>query len=92
MAIAGWIIVGAIVGALTDRIDPARLPGGIWASTVCGMAGGFIGGGTVSLLTGHNGATIDATSMLVAIAAAGLLAVIVRRAAHTQPRTDRRTR
>jgi uncharacterized membrane protein YeaQ/YmgE (transglycosylase-associated protein family) len=36
-----WILAGALVGWLAGRLAPARMPGGIWAYCLGGMAGGF---------------------------------------------------
>ena len=82
-----WIAAGAVVGWLVSRLEPARLPGGVWAYCLGGMAGGFVGGGIIALLTGRNAATVDPLGLVVAIAGAAVLVLIVRRAAHAQPRT-----
>ena len=82
-----WIVAGAVVGWLVSRLAPMRLPGGVWAYCLGGMAGGFIGGGIIALLTGRNAATVDPLGLVVAVAGAAVLVLIVRRAAHAQPRT-----
>ena len=82
-----WIVAGAVVGWLVSRLAPTRLPGGVWAYCLGGMAGGFVGGGIIALLTGRNAATVDPLGLVVAIAGAAVLVLIVRRAAHAQPRT-----
>ena len=82
-----WIVAGAVVGWLVSRLAPMRLPGGVWAYCLGGMAGGFVGGGIIALLTGRNAATVDPLGLVVAIAGAAVLVLIVRRAAHAQPRT-----
>jgi uncharacterized membrane protein YeaQ/YmgE (transglycosylase-associated protein family) len=86
VGIVSWIVLGAVVGCLVSRVAPARLPGGVWAYCVGGMAGAFVGGGSIALLTGRNAGTIDPLDLVVAVAGAALLVLIVRKAAHAEPR------
>jgi uncharacterized membrane protein YeaQ/YmgE (transglycosylase-associated protein family) len=85
-----WIVAGAVVGWLVSRLAPARLPGGILAYCLGGMAGGFVGGGVIALLTGRNATTVDPLGIVVAVAGAAVLVLIVRKAAHAEPRTRTR--
>jgi uncharacterized membrane protein YeaQ/YmgE (transglycosylase-associated protein family) len=92
VGILSWIVLGAAVAWVATRIEPAGLAGGTWALCLVGMAGGFVAGGTVALVTGSDAASIDSVGAIVAAAGAALLVLIVRRAARVQPRTGRRTR
>jgi uncharacterized membrane protein YeaQ/YmgE (transglycosylase-associated protein family) len=85
-----WIVAGAIVGWLAGRLAPARLPGGAWAYRLGGMAGGFVGGGIIALLTGRDAATVDPLGVVVAVVGAAVLVLIVRKAANAEPRTRAR--
>jgi uncharacterized membrane protein YeaQ/YmgE (transglycosylase-associated protein family) len=85
-----WIVAGAIVGWLAGRLAPAHLPGGAWAYRLGGMAGGFVGGGIIALLTGSDAATVDPLGVVVAVAGAAVLVLIVRKAAGAEPRTRAR--
>jgi uncharacterized membrane protein YeaQ/YmgE (transglycosylase-associated protein family) len=87
VGVVTWIVAGAVVGCLVSRLAPARLPGGVWAYCLGGMAGGFVGGGIIALLTGGNATTVDPLGVLVAVAGAAVLVLIVRKAAHAEPRT-----
>ena len=92
VGIVSWILVGAGVGWVASRVAPARLAGGSWALCLAGMAGGFLGGGTMALVTGRGAGEIDPFGVIVAGAGAALLVLVVRRAARAQPRIDRRAR
>ena len=90
MGVLIWIIAGALVGWIAGRLAPARLPGGAWAYRLGGMAGGFVGGGVIALLTGGSAATVDPLGVVVAVAVAGVLVLMVRKAANAEPRTRAR--
>lgn len=90
MGVLIWIAVGALVGWLAGRLAPSRLAGGAWACRLGGMAGGFVGGGIVALLTGRDAATVDPLGVVVAIAVAAVLVLIVRKASTAEPRTRAR--
>lgn len=90
MGIATWVVIGALIGWIGGRVGRVRLAGGAWTLGMAGVAGGFVGGGTVAVLAGRDGAVIDPVNALVAAAGAVLLVVIVRRAARVQPRTGDR--
>jgi uncharacterized membrane protein YeaQ/YmgE (transglycosylase-associated protein family) len=87
VGVVTWIVAGAVVGWLVSRLAPARLAGGVWVYCLGGMAGGFVGGGIIALLTGSNAAAVDPLGVLVAVAGAAVLVLIVRKAAHAEPRT-----
>jgi uncharacterized membrane protein YeaQ/YmgE (transglycosylase-associated protein family) len=82
-----WIVAGALVGWLVGRAAPASPPAGVWTCLLAGMAGGFVGGGVIALLTGRNAATVDVLGVVVAIAGAAVLVLIVRKAANAEPRS-----
>jgi len=46
--IIAWIVLGFIAGAIAKAIYPGRQGGGIFATTILGIIGAFVGG---SLLT-----------------------------------------
>lgn len=50
MTILGWIIFGAIVGALARFIMPGRDPMGILMTILLGIAGSVLGGFLLGLL------------------------------------------
>jgi len=53
MSIIGWIIFGAIVGAIAKFLMPGRDPGGWIVTILLGIAGSFVGGYLASMI-GHN--------------------------------------
>jgi uncharacterized membrane protein YeaQ/YmgE (transglycosylase-associated protein family) len=87
VGVVSWIVLGALVGCLVSRVAPGRLPGGVWAYGLGGMAGGFVGGGSITLLTGRDAAAIGVPQLVVAVLGAGLLVLVVHKAAHAEPRT-----
>lgn len=44
LGILGWIVFGAIVGALAKLLLPGRDPGGIIVTILIGIAGSLLGG------------------------------------------------
>lgn len=50
MSIIGWIIFGAIVGAIAKFLMPGRDPGGWIVTILLGIAGSFVGGYLASML------------------------------------------
>ena len=72
-AIIGWIIIGAIAGALGKLIMPGDDPGGIIVTILLGIAGAFVGGFLASLI-GIGGGTIM-TIITATIGAIILLAI-----------------
>jgi uncharacterized membrane protein YeaQ/YmgE (transglycosylase-associated protein family) len=42
--VIGWIIFGAVVGALAKLLMPGRDPGGFIVTTLLGIAGAVLGG------------------------------------------------
>ena len=52
MSFIGWIIFGAIVGAIAKFLMPGRDPGGWIVTILLGIAGSFVGGFLASMI-GH---------------------------------------
>ena len=50
MGIIGWIVLGALAGALAKAILPGDDPGGIFITTIIGIAGALLGGLVAGLL------------------------------------------
>jgi uncharacterized membrane protein YeaQ/YmgE (transglycosylase-associated protein family) len=73
-AIIGWIIIGAIAGALGKLIMPGDDPGGIIVTIILGIAGAFVGGWLASLI-GLGGGGIIWTIIVATIGAIILLAI-----------------
>ncbi|MEW2068253.1 GlsB/YeaQ/YmgE family stress response membrane protein [Streptomyces sp. NPDC007346] len=44
MTIVGWIILGLFAGVIAKILLPGRDPGGIFGTTLIGIAGAFVGG------------------------------------------------
>jgi uncharacterized membrane protein YeaQ/YmgE (transglycosylase-associated protein family) len=86
MGIVSWIVLGAIVGILANWLLPGRFPGGLAGTIAGGMAGAFLGGATFSLVADRGVAGLDGVSLLIALAGAGMLLLLVRRADQAQPR------
>jgi uncharacterized membrane protein YeaQ/YmgE (transglycosylase-associated protein family) len=53
MSIIGWIIFGAIVGAIAKFLMPGRDPGGWIVTILLGIAGSFVGGFLATTLMGR---------------------------------------
>jgi uncharacterized membrane protein YeaQ/YmgE (transglycosylase-associated protein family) len=87
MGVVSWILLGGLVGLLVSRLVPGRLPGGVGAFVLAGMAGGFLGGGGVTLVRGGDAAAVGLLELGVAVLGAALLVLIVGKAARVQPRT-----
>ncbi len=73
-AIIGWIIIGAIAGALSKLIMPGDDPGGIIVTILLGIAGAFVGGFLASLVGLGEGGIIW-TIIVATIGAIILLAI-----------------
>ena len=55
MSIIGWIIFGAIVGAIGKLLMPGKDPGGIIVTILLGIAGSLVGGFLGRMLFGGGG-------------------------------------
>lgn len=69
--IIAWLILGLIAGAIAKAIYPGRQGGGIFATTLLGIIGAFIGGTIVTFIqTGAftlTGASLSIPGIIVAI-------------------------
>jgi len=86
-AIIGWIIIGAIAGALGKLIMPGNDPGGFIVTILLGIAGAFVGGFITQNILGLGDGGII-WSIIVATIGAIILLAIYR--AVTGGRTARR--
>lgn len=78
-AIIGWIIFGAIAGALAKLLMPGRDPGGFIVTTLLGIAGAVVGGFIGQALWGSSGVNDwSVGSFVLAIAGAILLLFLYR--------------
>lgn len=60
----GWIIFGAIVGAIAKWIMPGKDPGGIVFTIVLGIAGSVVGGLLLGRWNGWIGSILGALLLL----------------------------
>jgi uncharacterized membrane protein YeaQ/YmgE (transglycosylase-associated protein family) len=78
-AIIGWIIFGAIAGAIAKLLMPGRDPGGFIVTMLLGIAGALVGGFVGRALWGSPGVNDwSLGSFALAIAGAILLLFIYR--------------
>jgi uncharacterized membrane protein YeaQ/YmgE (transglycosylase-associated protein family) len=78
-AIIGWIIFGAIAGAIAKLLMPGRDPGGFIVTTLLGIAGAVVGGFIGRALWGSSGVNDwSIGSFALAIAGAILLLFLYR--------------
>ncbi len=74
-AILGWIIIGAIAGALGKLIMPGDDPGGIIVTILIGIAGAFVGGFITQNLLGMGSGGIIWSIVVATLGAIILLAI-----------------
>lgn len=74
MGIMVWLLIGAALGAMSAWRRRFAFPAGRPACLLGGMAGAFLGGGTLTAATGASQAGFHAPSSATAVA--GALAVI----------------
>ena len=55
LSILGWIIFGAVVGAIGKFLMPGKDPGGILVTIMLGIAGSVVGGFLGRMLFGGEG-------------------------------------
>ena len=78
-AIIGWIIFGAIAGAIAKLLMPGKDPGGFIVTVLLGIAGAVIGGWIGNALWGSSGVNDwSIGSFVLAIAGAILLLFLYR--------------
>lgn len=79
MGIIGWIVLGLLAGALAKLILPGDDPGGIFVTTLIGIAGALIGGLIASALDiGEIDEFFDIGTWLIAIGGSVLLLLVYR--------------
>jgi uncharacterized membrane protein YeaQ/YmgE (transglycosylase-associated protein family) len=88
MGIISWIVLGAIIGFLANRLVPGEFPGGVLGTIAGGAAGAFLGGAVFALIASRGVAGFDVVSLLIAFIGAALLLTIVRKAGYAEPRTQ----
>jgi uncharacterized membrane protein YeaQ/YmgE (transglycosylase-associated protein family) len=81
-SIIGWIIFGAIVGAIARLLMPGRDPMGCLLTIVLGIAGSLFGGLLLGLLIGGRGT--DPAGCIGSILGALLLLFLYRKFAKPQ--------
>ena len=78
-AVIGWIIFGAIAGAIAKLLMPGKDPGGFIVTILLGIAGALVGGWIGRALWGSTGVTgWGIGSFALAIGGAILLLIIYR--------------
>jgi uncharacterized membrane protein YeaQ/YmgE (transglycosylase-associated protein family) len=87
MSIISWILLGAVVGLVANRLVPGSFPGGVAGTIAGGTAGAFLGGAVFSLVASRGVAGFDLVSLVVAFIGAAALITLVRKADYVQPRT-----
>ncbi len=80
MGMVSWILLGAVVGVVADRLAPAGFPGGTWGTIVGGVLGAALGGLSLAVAAGRGLAAFDPVSLVTAFGGAALLLVLVRAA------------
>lgn len=79
MGIIGFIVLGLIAGAIAKAIMPGDDPGGIFVTTLIGIAGAVVGGLIASALDiGDLDEFFDIGTWLIAIAGSLLLLLAYR--------------
>jgi len=73
MGILSWLIFGLIVGALAKWIMPGKDPGGIFITTLLGIAGAMVGGFLASFIVIGSISGFNFGSLIIAVAGALLL-------------------
>jgi uncharacterized membrane protein YeaQ/YmgE (transglycosylase-associated protein family) len=78
MGLISWIVIGLLAGLVARWIMPGEDPGGIFVTTLVGMAGAFVGGFIVSILGGAGATGFNVWSILVATLGAVILLALYR--------------
>jgi uncharacterized membrane protein YeaQ/YmgE (transglycosylase-associated protein family) len=87
MIVVVWILIGALIALIADRLVRLRFPGGTLGMLATGATGAFLGGALARLLADRGITGFDATSLLVAAVGAVVLLGAIRTADDTEPRT-----
>ena len=92
MQLIGWILFGAIVGAIAKLLMPGKDPGGCLVTIALGIVGSIVGGFLIGLVVPGRSVT-DPAGWIGAILGAMLLLWLYRRWATSRGRTpEERTR
>ena len=83
MGLLSWILLGAAVGLVANRVAPGRFPGRSPGTVVGGVLGAVVGGLVMAALAGRGIAGFDLSSFLLAFGGAALLLALLRAAGHT---------
>jgi len=73
MGIISWIVFGLIAGILAKLIMPGKDPGGIFITTLLGIAGAMVGGFLASFIGIGSISGFNFGSLIIAVAGALLL-------------------
>lgn len=82
MSIITWIVLGAIIGWLADRLAPGGFDGGTAEALAGGVGGGFLGGAIFILLADRGIGGIDVVSLLTAFVGAAAILVVLWKVGH----------
>jgi uncharacterized membrane protein YeaQ/YmgE (transglycosylase-associated protein family) len=82
MALLMFIVFGLVVGLLARALLPGRQRMGLLATTALGIAGSFLGGFLVSLVTHHEVTEFHTAGVVGSILGAILLLVVASRFSH----------
>lgn len=78
--IIAWIVLGFIAGAIAKAIFPGRQGGGVFATTLLGIVGAFVGGTLLHVIQTGNfaiaGASLSIPGIIVAVLGAILFIFI----------------
>jgi uncharacterized membrane protein YeaQ/YmgE (transglycosylase-associated protein family) len=77
-----FIVFGLVVGLLARALLPGRQRMGLLSTTALGVAGSFLGGFLVSLVTHHEITEFHTAGMIGSIVGAILLLLVVSRVSH----------
>jgi uncharacterized membrane protein YeaQ/YmgE (transglycosylase-associated protein family) len=77
MAILAFIVFGLVVGLLARAVMPGRQRMSLLMTILLGVAGSFLGGFLVSLVTDHRVTDLDTAGLLGSVLGALLLLLLV---------------
>jgi len=77
MGILAFIVFGLIVGLIARALMPGRQSMGLFATTLIGIAGSFVGGFLSSLLFGGNPFQLHASGIVGSVIGALLVLIVL---------------
>jgi uncharacterized membrane protein YeaQ/YmgE (transglycosylase-associated protein family) len=83
MSVVSWIVIGALLGVVVERLAVRRFPGGRRGAAVTGIVGALVGGGVFAVLDGRGVAALDPVT-----AASALVGAVLVLAAVHEPNQD----